>query len=61
MKIDISGLNLLTILFVGLKLTNHIDWSWWWVLSPTLLLIALAFLFLLLGFVVGFIRVMNRK
>lgn len=25
---------LLTILFVGLKLTHHIDWSWWWVLSP---------------------------
>lgn len=25
---------LLTVLFVGLKLTNHIDWSWWWVLSP---------------------------
>jgi hypothetical protein len=25
---------LLLILFIGLKLTNHIDWSWWWVLSP---------------------------
>ena len=25
---------LLTLLFVGLKLTGHIDWSWWWVLSP---------------------------
>ena len=25
---------LLTILFIGLKLTNFIDWSWWWVLSP---------------------------
>jgi hypothetical protein len=25
---------LLTALFVGLKLTNHIDWSWVWVLSP---------------------------
>lgn len=25
---------LLTILFIGLKLTHHIDWSWWWVLSP---------------------------
>ncbi len=24
----------LTILFVGLKLGNVIDWSWWWVLSP---------------------------
>jgi len=25
---------LLTIVFVTLKLTNYIDWSWWWVLSP---------------------------
>lgn len=25
---------LLTLLFVGLKLTEYIDWSWWWVLSP---------------------------
>lgn len=25
---------LLTILFIGLKLTGYIDWSWWWVLSP---------------------------
>ena len=25
---------LLAILFIGLKLTNYIDWSWWWVLSP---------------------------
>ena len=25
---------LLTVLFVGLKLTNVISWSWWWVLSP---------------------------
>ena len=31
---DISFINLLTVLFIGLKLTGHIDWSWWWVLSP---------------------------
>jgi uncharacterized protein (DUF983 family) len=28
----LSGL--LTVLFVGLKLTGNINWSWWWVLSP---------------------------
>lgn len=26
--------SLLTLLFIGLKLTNYIDWSWWWVLAP---------------------------
>lgn len=25
---------LLTVLFVGLKLTNCIDWPWWLVISP---------------------------
>jgi len=27
-------LSLLTLLFIGLKLTGYIAWSWWWVLSP---------------------------
>lgn len=35
----ISFLVLLTILFIGLKLTNYIDWSWWFVLSPIWILI----------------------
>ena len=30
----IGFFGLLTILFIGLKLTDHIDWSWWWVLAP---------------------------
>ena len=30
----IGFFGLLTILFIGLKLGNVIDWSWWWVLSP---------------------------
>lgn len=32
---------LLTILFIGLKLTGYIDWSWWWVLSPLWAVVAL--------------------
>ena len=34
MKIALTPIHALTLLFVGLKLTNNIDWSWWWVLSP---------------------------
>ena len=30
----IGFIGLLTIVFITLKLTNFIDWSWWWVLSP---------------------------
>jgi len=25
---------LLAILFIGLRLTGYIAWSWWWVLAP---------------------------
>lgn len=25
---------LLFLLFLGLKLSNHIDWSWWWIFAP---------------------------
>jgi hypothetical protein len=30
----IGFVGLLTIVFITLKLTGHIAWSWWWVLSP---------------------------
>lgn len=30
----IGFFGLLTILFIALKLTGYITWSWWWVLSP---------------------------
>lgn len=43
---------LLTVLFIGLKLTHNIDWSWWWVLSPVLISIGLA-LVLALGVVLA--------
>jgi hypothetical protein len=52
MKIEFAPLNLLTIVFVTLKLTNQIDWSWWWVLSPTLFLIAI-FVIVLFLLVIG--------
>jgi hypothetical protein len=31
-----KNLNLLTLIFGILKLTETVDWSWWVVLSPTL-------------------------
>jgi len=30
----ISVPDILTIVFIVLKLTGTIDWSWWWVLCP---------------------------
>lgn len=37
----LTFLNALTLLFVGLKLTHYIDWSWIWVLSPILFPLAI--------------------
>jgi hypothetical protein len=40
MKNNMSLINILLIVFIILKLTHNIDWSWWWVLSPLWLPIA---------------------
>jgi hypothetical protein len=40
--IGFSGL--LTIMFIALKLTGHLDWSWVWILSPLWISIILALL-----------------
>ena len=50
-----NAITLLTLLFVALKLTGHIDWSWWWVLSPlwivaSLVAVPVAAFFLLRAF-----------
>ncbi len=37
----IGFFGLLTIVFIGLKLTHYIDWSWWWVLGPLWIPLAL--------------------
>lgn len=54
-KVSYSGgigfTGLLTILFIGLKLTGYIDWSWLWVLSPLWIPFAI---FLLILAVTGF-------
>ena len=50
----ISFTGALTILFIGLKLGNVINWSWWWVLSPIWisLLIVITFLIIFLLFAI---------
>lgn len=34
MKSNIGFLQILTLIFIVLKLVGTITWSWWWVLSP---------------------------
>jgi hypothetical protein len=40
-------LTILFVVFLVLKLTGNIDWSWWWVTSP--LWLPVAILFFVLG------------
>lgn len=43
---------LLTVLFIGLKLTGYIAWSWWWVTSPMWLPISVVLGLALIAFIV---------
>lgn len=36
-NLSLTSLTLLTIVFITLKLTSVITWSWWWVLSPMII------------------------
>lgn len=45
----------LTILFIGLKLTDNIDWSWWAVLSPLLFYTAVTIFVVIVAVIVAII------
>ena len=50
---------LLTIAFIVLKLTHVIDWSWWWVLAPIWIDVAIAII-IGIWFII-YIAIQNRK
>jgi len=54
----IGFLGLLTIAFIVLKLCAVIDWSWWWVLSPTLIPLGIAILGML---ILLFVRMLAKR
>ena len=49
----VTFLVLLTIVFITLRLCQVIDWSWWWVLSPIWILIAIILLILAGGMLIA--------
>lgn len=42
-------LSILTLIFITLKLTDEIGWSWWWVLSPIWIPLVIMLLLFALG------------
>jgi len=57
LKITASLTSLLTVLFITLKLTGIIDWSWIWVLAP--IWVDIALIFLIGVFTIFFVRKMR--
>ena len=46
----------LALLFIALKLLDKIDWSWWWVLAPIWIPLAILIVVLIVVAVVWFIN-----
>ncbi len=59
--VNSSILTTMFIVFLILKLTGNIDWSWWWVTSPLWLPLAIVIGFAALLITVGIILVMVNK
>lgn len=55
----IGFVGLLQILFIGLKLTGYINWSWWWVMSP--FIISTSLILLILAGVFAFLVISEKK
>ena len=49
---------MLLVLFIGLKLTGYVAWSWWWVLSPFWIPFAVG---LIVGFIAAFRAASKKK
>jgi hypothetical protein len=56
----ISFTGALTILFIGLKLTHVINWSWWWVLSPIWISALFVFSIILIVAIVAVIAQLSK-
>ena len=52
-RTGISFTGALTLIFITLKLTHVIDWSWAWVLAPMWIPLALLIIAFIIGVIVG--------
>ena len=51
---------LLTVLFVGLKLTNVIQWSWLWVLAPLWIPVAIGIGLTLIAMLMVIVKILFK-
>lgn len=57
----ISLTGILTIVFMVLKLTGHIDWSWIWVFSPLWLPVAMVFAVWIVAYTIAVIVTTKKE
>lgn len=57
----IGFIGLLTILFIGLKLTGYINWSWLWVLSPIWISFSFGIALIIIALIIGLISEWRNK
>lgn len=57
----IGFLGALFLVFLVLKLTNVINWSWWWVTAPLWMPLALLAFIVFLAFVIVFLAIICRE
>jgi hypothetical protein len=63
-KTNTNGLGIgmiLFLIFMTLKLTGHITWSWWWVTAPLWIPISAAVLIMGIAFLIAYIVYKNKK
>ena len=63
-SVTTGGLNfvtLLTLVFIVLKMTGYIDWSWWWVFSPMIITAVAGVLVIIIALIVLFGVTVFRK
>ena len=53
---DVGFTSLLQIAFIALKLCKVIDWSWWYVLLPTIIPFGLAAIIVSVSFIIAVVK-----
>lgn len=51
----------LTLIFIVLKLTHIIDWSWWWVLAPAWISAGLAAVIIGIALLVALVATVSKR
>lgn len=59
--ISLNFPGILLVVFIILKLTNNIDWSWWWVLSPLWIPFAFIACLSLIVIIIGGIAILSKS